>query len=118
MLLGIAGLVFLGFVLTNVTGKKPTANQQIEVSTPTLAQSQTQTFTTDQVALHASIGDCFMIVQNNVYNLTSYLSQHPTDITMYCGKDATVAFNTRGGKGPHNEKAINNLETMLIGKLQ
>lgn len=117
ILLGIAGLLFLGFVLTNVPGKKPTTNQQTQVSMPTLAQSQTQTFTNADVAAHASSNDCYMIVENNVYNLTSYLSEHPSDITMYCGKDATVAFTTKNGKGPHSAKDEEKLNTMLVGKV-
>jgi cytochrome b involved in lipid metabolism len=117
ILLGIAGIVFLGFVLTNASKKKIPIQEQTQTSTPTSIQNQTQTFTAKDVATHATTNNCYMIVNGSVYNLTNYLSEHPTDISSYCGTDATVVFNTRGGKGPHDAKATNRLETMFVGTL-
>ncbi len=118
VILGGGGVIFLGFVLSNASMVKKTLNQkQPQTPAPTTSQNQNQTFTTSEVATHNSTNDCYMIVENNVYNLTDYLPEHPTDIAMYCGKDGTVAFNTRGGKGPHSDKAKERLNTMLVGTL-
>lgn len=120
VLLGLIGIVFLGFVLANAAGKKPIQKQTQPSGAPTAASQQTtmQTFTAEDVALHASVNDCYMIVNTNVYDLTSYLPDHPGDISMYCGTDGTIAFTTRNGKGPHDDKSVRQMETMIIGTLQ
>jgi cytochrome b involved in lipid metabolism len=73
------------------------------------------------VATHNTVSDCWMIVNNSVYNVTSYIPMHPAGpgtIIPYCGKDGTTAFNTKGGKGSHSQKAQQMLSSYLVGPLK
>lgn len=72
------------------------------------------------VAEHASPADCWIIVSSKVYDVTTYLARHPGGafrITPYCGKDATVAFQTQGGEGTHSSVATQDLLALYVGEV-
>ncbi len=73
------------------------------------------------VASHNSVNDCYIIVNNVVYNITSYIPFHPggtSVIAGYCGGEATDAFNTKGGKGSaHSSTANSLLANYRVGNL-
>jgi cytochrome b involved in lipid metabolism len=82
-------------------------------------------YTLGDVAKHDQSGDCWMVIGGNVYDLTGYLSQHPTRpdvIVSWCGKEATVAYNTKNRdknrSRPHSSYASNLLQQYQIGVLQ
>lgn len=53
-------------------------------------------FTMDEVAKHASKTDCWVVVNGEVLDVTSFLSEHPGGelaILTFAGKDATEEFN-------------------------
>jgi predicted heme/steroid binding protein len=53
-------------------------------------------YTLDEVAKHNTKGDCWVVVNGQVLNVTSFLSQHPGGelaILTFAGKDATEEFN-------------------------
>ncbi|KAH9944503.1 uncharacterized protein BXZ73DRAFT_87388 [Epithele typhae] len=55
----------------------------------------TKTFSLDQVASHNSPSSCWVIISNNVYDVTEFLPSHPGGtkiILKYGGKDATSAY--------------------------
>lgn len=90
----------------------PASNTRIPASNITL--------TKDVVALHNTSADCWMIVDNTVYNVTTYLPYHPGGperIIPFCGNDGTNAFATQGGKGSHSQSANTDLQRLLIGTL-
>lgn len=62
-----------------------------------------------------------MIVNGNVYNLTSYLNQHPggpDKLTPYCGQDVTQPFDHKSTNGqPHSQRANDVLATLQVGVL-
>lgn len=73
-----------------------------------------------EVAKHFSASDCWLIISGKVYNVTSFLGQHPGGaqaIIDYCGQDATVAFDTQGGRGSHSPSARLLLGSFLLGNL-
>lgn len=76
-----------------------------------------------EVARHATPGDCWMAVDDVVYDFTAYLPQHPADpglMTAWCGKEATEAYRTKakGPKGrPHSSHADQLLPKYRIGRL-
>ena len=78
--------------------------------------------TKEEVALHALPGDCWMIVENEVYDLSTYLIQHEKytkALPDFCGKDATEAWNTKLEKQkPHSKKAGIVLKKYNIGQLK
>ena len=81
-----------------------------------------QTFTRDEVAKHATKSDCWMIIDDQVYDFTNYLPQHPAapDVMLkFCGKNATEAWKSKGGIGrPHSVRAASMLEKYRQGTLR
>ncbi|MDD5110738.1 MAG: cytochrome b5-like heme/steroid binding domain-containing protein [Patescibacteria group bacterium] len=81
--------------------------------------SETVTLTAEEIAKHNSASDCWMILDNKVYDLTSYLNAHPgtpATIIPSCGQDGTAAFNTKGGRGrPHSAYASSLHPTYYLG---
>jgi cytochrome b involved in lipid metabolism len=70
-----------------------------------------------QVATHATITNCWTVLNGNVYNLTAFMSQHPGGTSVLvpaCGKDGTSIFEGRHGTDPSYTNA---LATYLIGTL-
>jgi cytochrome b involved in lipid metabolism len=73
-----------------------------------------------ELAHHALASDCWMAIRGTVYNLTSYLPNHPSppDIVLpWCGKDATEAYNTKTKGRPHSPYADELLAKYRIGTL-
>lgn len=85
------------------------------------AMAQAQSYTAADVAKHTTKSDCWMIIGGKVYDLTNYLPQHPAPLELMlglCGKDATDAWNTKGGRGrAHSARAAAILESYHIGAL-
>ena len=74
--------------------------------------------TMDEVAAHASADDCWSVVNGTVYDLTSWIAQHPggpSPIESMCGQDATSAFTSQHGGQKTPEKVLAGFE---IGRLQ
>lgn len=70
-----------------------------------------------EIKTHNSKSDCWSIVNGNVYNLTSYVQNHPggaSVIANICGKDGSKAFINQ-----HNSqsKPNNVLDSFLLGPL-
>jgi len=87
------------------TSSNPTATP-IAKPTPTPVASQTPPASTTpsysfmQVSSHSSASSCWTIIGNNVYDLTSWINQHPGGkqaILGLCGKDGTIAFEKQHG---------------------
>ena len=124
MVFVIVVVVVLGFgLLSNqnkIAGVTPTPQQiTIQSGTPTPSIAGTSSgITITELAKHNTPSDCWLIVNGKVYNVGSYLNMHPGGpeaITPYCGKDATVAFNTKGGRGAHSKTAQNLLSNFYVG---
>jgi cytochrome b involved in lipid metabolism len=65
------------------------ANKDNQVSV-----ASTSVYTMSEVALHANKSDCWMVIENSVYNVTTFVDKHPGGevILEGCGKDATGYF--------------------------
>jgi cytochrome b involved in lipid metabolism len=70
-------------------------------STPAPAPQPTVSgYTSAQVALHADRTSCWSSVNGKVYDLTSWIEDHPggeREILSICGKDGSKAFNNQHG---------------------
>mmetsp|Transcript_62870 Transcript_62870/g.99811 ORF Transcript_62870/g.99811 Transcript_62870/m.99811 type:complete len:485 (+) Transcript_62870:24-1478(+) len=70
-----------------------------------------------EVCKHTTEQDCWMVLYNRVYNLSSYLGLHPAGkeiLLQYAGKDATQIFQTI-----HSEPILRTLlpKDCLLGKI-
>ena len=117
------GVSLFGSQSNNTTVHSPTTTTQkpttttptkstIPVTLPatTIPATTTPSYTLTQVATHANASSCWSIVQGNVYDLTSWINQHPGGsgaILSMCGKDGTAAFDGQHGgqRRPENELA-------------
>ena len=89
-------------------------------STPTTT-AVLSVVTANEVAKHNSASDCWISINKNAYNVTTYLADHPggsETIIPTCGTDATAAYDAiKGGRG-HSTKAAEDLSTLLVGAVQ
>ncbi|CAH0023142.1 unnamed protein product [Clonostachys rhizophaga] len=73
--------------------------------------------TTSELAQHCTANDLWVSVHGNVYNLTSFLKDHPggIDSILQCaGDDGTEAYDYAG----HSKSASATLKRFLIGPLE
>ncbi|HEY5713742.1 MAG TPA: cytochrome b5-like heme/steroid binding domain-containing protein [Candidatus Gracilibacteria bacterium] len=89
---------------------------------PTTAQSAALTintpYTLEDVALHSTQEDCWSVINDGVYDLTSFVSRHPggvKNILRICGIDGSDLFNRKHGR---SKKANTALILLKIGKLK
>ena len=71
-----------------------------------------------EIAKHNSASDCWLLISNKVYNVTSFISSHPGGagpILTYCGQEATQAYNTKDIGRPHSSSATAMLASYYIG---
>lgn len=74
------------------------------------------TYTLADVAPHNTATNCWVIINNNVYNLTAFIPLHSggqAAIIAVCGTNGTTSFNS----GPHSASTINSLSSYIIGTL-
>ena len=73
----------------------PSASQE-KKEEATEKKSESQAFTTQDVAAHNKKDDCWVIVNGQVLDVTKFLPEHPGGekaILLYAGRDATEEFN-------------------------
>jgi cytochrome b involved in lipid metabolism len=97
----------------STTPTKPTTTTP-KPSTPT---SNPNEYTLAQIATHNSSSSCWTIVNNNVYDLTSFVNEHPGGsgaIKRMCGKDGTSSFTDQHGgqRNPEQELASHKIGTL------
>ena len=81
-------------------------------------RSSQRVFSRAELIRHNQPEDCWMAIHGNVYNLTSYLQDHPSQpgvIDMWCGKQATDAYDTKARGRSHAQVADDMLERYRIG---
>ncbi|MBI2277615.1 MAG: cytochrome b5 domain-containing protein [Dechloromonas sp.] len=85
-----------------------------------LARAAEKTYTTADLAKHATAENCWMAIRGDVYELSAYLPDHPSrpDVVLpWCGREATAAYNTKTKGRPHAPYADELLARYKIGKL-
>ncbi|GAV78761.1 Cyt-b5 domain-containing protein [Cephalotus follicularis] len=76
----------------------------------------TKLFTMQETSLHNTKDDCWIVIDGKVYDVSSYLDEHPGGddvILVATGKDATDEFEDAG----HSKDARELMETFCIGEL-
>ncbi len=130
---GVAPVVAPTPVVENVSSTTPDTTSQNTGTTKTTTTTTTTNVTTTtpppvvaplptsytfaQVQSHNSKSNCWSVVSGKVYDLSSWIGQHPggqSAILSMCGKDSTSAFNDQHG-GQNRPK--NELDGFFIGLL-
>ncbi|MEI6288147.1 MAG: cytochrome b5 domain-containing protein [bacterium] len=112
----VAGLIFYQNKKILSTDNSPINN----TGKVNAASVQQITLNSAEISKHNSRTDCWMIINNKVYNVTSYLSAHPggaDTMTPYCGQEATQAYDTKDIGRPHSNNASAMLNDYYIGDL-
>lgn len=83
-------------------------------NTGNLGGGQEVTLTLAEVAKHNSAADCWMVIDNNVLDLSSF-TNHPggSAYVPYCGTDGTAAFQAVG----HSSRAYALMANYKVGVL-
>jgi cytochrome-b5 reductase len=74
-------------------------------------------FTHEEVKVHNSPNDAWIIIHNNVYDVSKYLSTHPGGVSILlnkCGQDGTESFENMF----HSPLARNLLDKMKVGRVE
>ncbi len=91
ILLASAGIFFFWGKDTKSSSTQTLENQSSQQAAD---QKNNKTFSSGDVSAHNSKDDCWLIVENKVYNVTAFIPEHPggDKILRGCGKDATQMF--------------------------
>jgi cytochrome b involved in lipid metabolism len=96
----------------------PVQNMSSNISNSNQKTAETKKiYTTKDVEAHSTKNDCWTIINNDVYDITSYVPMHPggiNQITRICGKDGTSLF---ASVPQHNNQSTNQLAKLKIGSL-
>lgn len=134
-LLAVAVAIIAGFGILQLTGNEEaeeTPAVSLESSTTPAAEPEAatnpETFTLAEVATHNSENDCWTIIDENVYDITTYVPRHPggDEILRACGANGSSLFNERttddgetvGSGTPHSSSAQSQLSSLLVGSLE
>ena len=122
--LGAAGIVAAGAtlvmtVLVGHSGAEAVWGNRIAATAPTSTAQATTAggYTLAQVQQHATASSCWTVVSGGVYDVTSWIAQHPGGsgpILGLCGKDGTAAFAAQHGTVG---RAVNELKQFKIGSV-
>jgi len=120
----MSGMLVWGFIdaqkkesaVENKVQDVPTTTETDEEAT----QQEAKSINLSELSKHNKPNDCWVTIRGNVYDVTSYLDEHPggADLILnYCGEDATSAYNNKGGEGRHSANADSILNDYLLGSL-
>ncbi len=74
----------------------------------------------EEVSRHASPSDCWMAIDGQVFDVTRYVPDHPSEesvLTAWCGREASEAYRTKMKGRHHSARADHLLESLRIGPL-
>lgn len=89
------------------------ATESVAPSPSPTSQAISQALTMQEVTAHATADDCWTVVDGLVYDLTSWIDQHPGGagpIEALCGVDGTQAFRGMHGTEPAPNEALAGFE--------
>ena len=119
--LSVSGLTyFVGHTGAQATWEKRIGPTASPTPTPTPTDTTGTGITVAQVATHNKATDCWVIIKSDVYDLTSYIQQHPGGagvLTNLCGKDATSAFESQHASQMAPASALAALKMGRIGEV-
>jgi NAD(P)H-flavin reductase/cytochrome b involved in lipid metabolism len=105
--------------VTTVSQHIAAASSRGNVGVPSVKTSSTPVITKEQIIEKRQQGQVWIVIKNNVYDVTDFLDEHPggaeliTDIPEDDFKLMTTEFND----AEHSEEAMEQLQTLFIGVL-
>ena len=87
------------------------------------AVASDKVFSLSEVQLHNSSKDCWIVINDKIYDITKFIKDHDvhckySKLSDFCGKDAsTLWIDKQKSDNAHKRKSILNLERSQIGKL-
>lgn len=109
----------IGIVIIIMTGGLA-YGQQSGVNPGPTSEGQadaSQTYTAADVAAHNTAADCWAIINDGVYDLTTWIPRHPGGeraIEGLCGKDGSAAFNAQHGGGAAQQAILADLKVGVV----
>lgn len=118
-MIAVIGLL-LGFLLSAlflIQGKRRRSNgdEEKKQSSNEAVDSRPKSYSKSEVAEHNKRNDCWIILKDKVYDVTSYVEEHPGGdaILDHAGDDSTVGFF-----GPqHGTRVFDIIDDFYIGEL-
>ncbi len=123
--LGVLVVLFVGGVGVFLTSNKTSTVEKQISAEPTqipaaasTAPTAQKSYTLADVSQHSTESDCWIVVENNVYDMTPFIPDHPggREIVEGCGRDATSMFQRE--REHQKENAASYLPPYQIGVLQ
>lgn len=122
ILLSILVLTLSGCKSGSETEEDVSQNQILETEEDKVEQNiQVEQFNVNEIAKHNNVDDCWLLIEGRVYDVTSYIIDHPAPprtIIDYCGGEATKAYDTKETDKPHSEYAHELLEEYFVGEVK
>ncbi len=102
VIVGVGGLVYLQTSAARHAAWQNTDGTASDTGSGSQGQ-QSQTITAAQIVGHNGRASCWSSINGNVYDLTSWIPQHPGGeqaILQLCGTDGSAKFNGQHGGSP------------------
>lgn len=80
-----------------------------------------RTYSLADVARHHQADDCWLAIEGKIYDITSYLPDHPSApdiLTVWCGKESTLAWQNKTRGRSHSPYAQQLLGNYQIGEVR
>lgn len=93
---------------------KPSATESAQPGTVT---TDPAVWTADEVAQHATVDDCWTVIDGAVYDVTPFVSRHPggaSAISTICGGDGTSLFAGQHGSASAPNAQLDSLKIGLV----
>lgn len=103
---------------TNPSEESPAGTNTQAPTESNTQQASTGTYTLADVEKHNTENDCWSIVDQNVYDLSSWISRHPggpAPIIGMCGKDGSAMYH---GQHKTSKRPASMLALLKIGAAQ
>ncbi len=106
-----------GGMTGSTSASKETTNPNAQGGSTSATSSSASTYTMADVAKHNSQASCWTTISGGVYDVTSWINQHPGGpeaILSLCGADGSAAFNGQHGgqRRPEQELASFKIGTL------
>ncbi len=120
----ILGMSLLGLVMVGCNATQTEESAKVESGRNTInaesnaVEESGDGYAMSEVAQHNNQDDCWLVINGKVYDVTSFIPDHPggNEILKGCGKDATSLFE--GEREHSGSKALDLLPKFEIGVLK